>query len=101
MYLGTYGKVTKREVEVGINMLKDDKGNKYGIVVNKVDKNEHSYGNYEYYNNNYSYNKDYYTEEGEALARAYKPQKGFKGFIEKLKRDYKRQLSGDQKGKRW
>lgn len=101
VYVVAYDQVAKRELEFGKTMLNNAKANIYGFVVNKVDKNGLSYGNYGYYNNNYSYYKDYYTEEGEALARAYKPQKGFKGFIEKLKRDYKRQLSGDQKGKRW
>ena len=101
VYVVAYDQVAKRELEFGKTMLNNAKANVYGFVVNKVDKNGLSYGNYGYYNNNYSYYKDYYTEEGESLARAYKPQKGFKGFIEKLKRDYKRQLSGDQKGKRW
>lgn len=101
VYVVAYDQVAKRELEFGKTMLNNAKANIYGFVVNKVDKNGLSYGNYGYYNNNYSYYKDYYTEEGEALARAYKPQNGFKGFIEKLKRDYKRQLSGDQKGKRW
>lgn len=101
VYVVAYDQVAKRELEFGKTMLNNAKANMYGFVVNKVDKNGLSYGNYGYYNNNYSYYKDYYTEEGETLARAYKPQKGFKGFIEKLKRDYKRQLSGDQKGKRW
>ena len=101
VYVVAYDQVAKRELEFGKTMLNNAKANMYGFVVNKVDKNGLSYGNYGYYNNNYSYYKDYYTEEGEALARAYKPQKGFMGFIEKLKRDYKRQLSGDQKGKRW
>lgn len=101
VYVVAYDQVAKRELEFGKTMLNNAKANIYGFVVNKVDKNGLSYGNYGYYNNNYSYYKDYYTEEGEALARVYKPQKGFKGFIEKLKRDYKRQLSGDQKGKRW
>ena len=101
VYVVAYDQVAKRELEFGKTMLNNAKANIYGFVVNKVDKNGLSYGNYGYYNNNYSYYKDYYTEEGEALVRAYKTQKGFKGFIEKLKRDYKRQLSGDQKGKRW
>lgn len=101
VYVVAYDQVAKRELEFGKTMLNNAKANIYGFVVNKVDKNGLSYGNYGYYNNNYSYYKDYYTEEGEVLAREYKPQKGFKGFIEKLKRDYKRQLSGDQKGKRW
>lgn len=101
VYVVAYDQVAKRELEFGKTMLNNAKANIYGFVVNKVDKNGLSYGNYGYYNNNYSYYKDYYTEEGESLARAYKPQKGFKGFVEKLKRDYKRQLSGDQKGKRW
>lgn len=101
VYIVAYDQVAKRELEFGKTMLNNAKANIYGFVVNKVDKNGLSYGNYGYYNNNYSYYKDYYTEEGESLSREYKPQKGFKGFIEKLKRDYKRQLSGDQKGKRW
>lgn len=101
VYVVAYDQVAKRELEFGKTMLNNARANIYGFVVNKVDKNGLSYGNYGYYNNNYSYYKDYYTEEGEGLNRAYKPQKGFKGFVEKLKRDYKRQLSGDQKGKRW
>ena len=101
VYVVAYDQVAKRELEFGKTMLNNAKANIYGFVVNKVEKNVLSYGSYGYYNNNYSYYKDYYTEEGEALVRAYKTQKGFKGFIEKLKKDYKRQLSGDQKGKRW
>lgn len=101
VYVVAYDQVSKRELEFGKTMLTNAKANLYGFVVNKVDKNGLSYGNYGYYNNNYSYYKDYYTEEGEIAARAYVPQKGIKGFIEKMKRDYKRQLSGDQKGKRW
>ncbi|MGL4866592.1 MAG: CpsD/CapB family tyrosine-protein kinase [Cetobacterium sp.] len=101
VYVVAYDQVAKRELEFGKTMLNNAKANIYGFVVNKIDKNGFSYGNYGYYNNNYSYYKDYYTEEGEALIRGYKPQKGFKGFVEKLKRNYKRQLSGDQKGKRW
>ena len=101
VYIVAYDQVAKRELEFGKTMLNNAKANIYGVVVNKVDKNGLSYGNYGYYNNNYSYYKDYYTEEGDILAKAYKPQKGLKGFLTKLKRDYKRQLSGDQKGKRW
>ncbi|WP_448821743.1 CpsD/CapB family tyrosine-protein kinase [Cetobacterium sp.] len=101
VYVVAYDQVAKRELEFGKTMLNNAKANIYGVVVNKVDKNGLSYGNYGYYNNNYSYYKDYYTEEGDILAKAYKPQKGLKGFLTKLKRDYKRQLSGDQKGKRW
>ena len=101
VYVIAYDQVAKRELEFGKTMLNNAKANIYGFVVNKVDKNGLSYGNYGYYNNNYSYYKDYYTEEGDALARTYKPQKGFKGLVERLKREYKRQLSGDQKGKRW
>ncbi|MEG0136981.1 MAG: CpsD/CapB family tyrosine-protein kinase [Cetobacterium sp.] len=101
VYVVAYDQVAKRELEFGKTMLENAKANLYGFVVNRVDKNGLSYGNYGYYNNNYSYYKDYYTEEGENLSRTYVPKKGFKGFIEKLKRDYKRQLSGDQKGKRW
>ncbi|MGL4944808.1 MAG: tyrosine-protein kinase family protein, partial [Fusobacteriaceae bacterium] len=101
LYVVAYDQVSKRELEFGKTMLANAKANLYGFVVNKVDKNGLSYGNYGYYNNNYGYYKDYYTEEGEAQNRAYVPKKGVKGFIEKLKRDYKRQLSGDQKGKKW
>lgn len=100
VYVVAYDQVAKRELEFGKTMLENAKANIYGFVVNKVDKNGLSYGNYGYYNNNYSYYKDYYTDEGES-SRVYKPKKGIKGFFEKLKRDYKRQLSGDQKGKKW
>ena len=100
VYVVAYDQVAKRELEFGKNMLENAKANIYGFVVNKVDKNGLSYGNYGYYNNNYSYYKDYYTEEKEH-SRVYRPKKGIKGFIERLKRDYKRQLSGDQKGKKW
>lgn len=101
VYVVAYDQVAKRELEFGKTMLNNAKANIYGFVVNKVDKNGLSYGNYGYYNNNYSYYKDYYTEEGEIISKSYKPQKGLKGFVERLKRDYKRQLSGDQKGKKW
>uniref|UniRef100_UPI00261393FB tyrosine-protein kinase family protein n=1 Tax=uncultured Cetobacterium sp. TaxID=527638 RepID=UPI00261393FB len=100
VYVVAYDQVSKRELEFGKTMLENAKANIYGFVVNKVDKNGLSYGNYGYYNNNYSYYKDYYTEEKEH-SRVYRPKKGIKGFIERLKRDYKRQLSGDQKGKKW
>lgn len=101
VYIVAYDQVAKRELEFGKTMLENAKANIYGFVVNKVDKNGLSYGNYGYYNNNYSYYKDYYSEEIEAFTKVYKPQKGIKGVIEKIKRNYKRQLSGDQKGKRW
>lgn len=101
VYVVAYDQVSKRELEFGKTMMDNARANIYGFVVNKVDKNGLSYGNYGYYNNNYSYYKDYYTEEGEAEFRTYVPRKGIKGFIEKMKRDYRRHLSGDQKGKRW
>ena len=101
VYVVAYDQVAKRELEFGKTMLENAKANMYGFVVNRVDKNGLSYGNYGHYNNNYSYYKDYYTEEGENLSRAYIPKKGIKGFVERLKRDYRRQLSGDQKGKKW
>lgn len=101
VYVVAYDQVAKKELEFGKTMLENAKANIYGFVVNKVDKNGLSYGNYGYYNNNYSYYKDYYSEETEAFTKVYKPQKGIKGVIEKIKRNYKRQLSGDQKGKRW
>ena len=101
VYVVAYDQVAKRELEFGKTMLENAKANIYGFIVNRVDKNGLSYGNYGYYNNNYSYYKDYYTEEGENLSREYIPKKGIKGFVEKLKRDYRRQLSGDQKGKKW
>lgn len=100
VYVVAYDQVSKRELEFGKTMLKNAKANVYGFVVNRVDKNGLSYGNYGYYNNNYSYYKDYYTVEGEA-SKEFVPQKGIKGVIQKITRNYKRQLSGDQKGKRW
>ena len=99
VYVVAYDQVAKRELEFGKTMLNNAKANIYGYVVNKIDKNGLSYGNYGYYNNNYSYYKDYYTED--ELNNTYQTKKGFKGIIEKLKRNYKRQLSGDQKGKKW
>ncbi|WP_418963800.1 CpsD/CapB family tyrosine-protein kinase [Cetobacterium sp.] len=99
VYIVAYDQVAKRELEFGKTMLNNAKANIYGYVVNKIDKNGLSYGNYGYYNNNYSYYKDYYTED--ELNNTYQTKKGFKGIIEKLKTNYKRQLSGDQKGKKW
>ncbi|MGL4945801.1 MAG: tyrosine-protein kinase family protein, partial [Fusobacteriaceae bacterium] len=101
VYVVAYDQVSKRELEFGKNILDNARANIYGFVVNRVDKNGLSYGNYGYYNNNYSYYKDYYTEHGDDQSRVYVPKKGFKGFIQNMKMNYKRQLSGDQKGKTW
>ncbi|MGL5427419.1 MAG: CpsD/CapB family tyrosine-protein kinase [Cetobacterium sp.] len=100
LYVVAYDQVSKRELEFGKTMLTNAKANLYGFVVNRVDQNGLSYGNYGYYNNNYSYYKDYYTEHGDA-EKVYTPKKGMAGFVERMKRHYKRQLSGDQKGKKW
>lgn len=100
VYVIAYDQVSKKELEFGRKMLKNAKANLYGYVVNKVDKNGLSYGNYGYYNNNYSYYKDYYMEENFKEDKI-EDLKGAKGIIQKLKRSYKRHLNGDQKGKQW
>lgn len=101
VYVVSYDQVAKRELEFGKTMLENAKANIYGFVVNKVDKNGLSYGNYGYYNNHYGYYKDYYTEEGENRLRRFKSQNKLLGKIEEIKRKYKKHLSGDQKGKKW
>ena len=57
VYVVAYDQVSKRELEFGKTMLKNARANVSGFVVNIVDKTGLSYGNYGYYNNNYSYYK--------------------------------------------
>ncbi|MGL5058301.1 MAG: CpsD/CapB family tyrosine-protein kinase [Fusobacteriaceae bacterium] len=100
LFVVAYDQVSKRELEFGKTILDNAKANIYGFVVNRVDKNGLTYGNYGYYNNNYSYYKDYYSEHGDA-ENTYIRKNGIQGLIQRMKKHYKRQLSGDQKGKKW
>lgn len=100
IFVVAYDQVSKSELEFSKKMMSNAGANLYGFIVNKVDRSGFSYGNYGYYNNNYSYYKDYYMDEG--VAEEIKPpKKGIAGKIEELKRVYRRQLSGDQRGKKW
>lgn len=97
-----YDQVAKRELEFTKEMLDNAGANIYGFVVNGVDKNGMSYGNYGYYTNYYSYYKDYYNEDGEKVRKKikHKPKNKFETFIERVKNAYYKQLSGDIKRRR-
>ncbi len=99
VYVIAYDQVSKRELEFGKEMLLNAEANIYGFVVNKVDKNGLSYGNYGYYNNNYSYYKDYYDDELETQKKKLKSKNKFKRYIHKILTEYLKHLNGDQKGK--
>lgn len=97
-----YDQVAKRELEFTKEMLENANANIYGFIVNGVDKKGMSYGNYGYYNNNYSYYEDYYTEDGEKKRKKsrHKPKNKFEEFMERVKEAYQRHLSGDIKKRR-
>ncbi|MCJ8342942.1 MAG: CpsD/CapB family tyrosine-protein kinase [Cetobacterium sp.] len=100
VFVVAYDQVSKKELEFSKKMLDNAGANLFGFVVNKVEKSGFSYGNYCYYNNNYTYYKDYYMDEGKEEYIS-KPKKGIEKYMDRLKKTYKRQLSGDQKGKKY
>lgn len=97
-----YDQVAKKELESAKEMLDNAHANVYGFVVNKVDKSGLSYGNYGYYNNNYSYYKEYYGKENSERKNdyEYKKMNKLEKLIYKFKKEYKKQITGDLKGKR-
>lgn len=97
-----YDQVAKKELESAKEMLDNAHANVYGFVVNKVDKSGLSYGNYGYYNNNYSYYKEYYGKENSERKNdyEYKKMNKLEKLIYKLKKEYKKQITGDLKGRR-
>ncbi|MGL4358066.1 MAG: polysaccharide biosynthesis tyrosine autokinase [Cetobacterium sp.] len=100
IYVVGYDQVSKRELEFGKAILDDAKANMYGFIVNGVEGNLSSCINYGYYNN-YSYYKDYYTGMKEELVKEQQYSKGIRGIIEKIKREYKKQLYFGKKVKKW
>lgn len=105
-----YDQVAKKELEFAKKMLDNAKANIYGFIVNKVDRTGLSYGNYGYYNNYYSYYKEYYGEDenGEKVKKVVKEKEDsrkrkeskFEKFLHKFKKEYKKQITGDLKGRR-
>lgn len=97
-----YDQVAKRELEFTKEMLSNAGANIYGFVVTKVDKGGLSYGNYGYYNNYYSYYQEYYSDSNGNRKKhtVKKPKRKFGKFIHDIKEQYKRQFSGDLKGKK-
>ena len=97
-----YDQVAKRELEFTKEMLSNAGANIYGFVVTKVDKGGLSYGNYGYYNNYYSYYQEYYSDSNGNRKKhtVKKPKSKFGKFIHDKKEQYKRQFSGDLKGKK-
>jgi len=97
-----YDQVAKKELEFAREMLGNAHANIYGFVVNKVDKTGLSYGNYGYYNNYYSYYKEYY-EDGSVRSNQeprHKKMSKFEKFVHRFKKEYKKQITGDLKGRR-
>jgi len=97
-----YDQVAKKELEFAREILDNAHANIYGFVVNKVDKSGLSYGNYGYYNNNYSYYKEYYGKENSESKNDYKYKKMNKleKLVHRFKKEYKKQITGDLKGRR-
>ena len=86
---------------VAYDMLSKAGANIYGFVVNRVDRSGLSYGNYGYYNNNYSYYQEYYSDStGKVKKVVKKPKSKLGKFIHEIKEQYRRQFSGDLKGKK-
>lgn len=100
VFVVSYDQVSKSELEFSKKMLDNAGANLYGFVVNRVEKNGFAYGNYCYYNNNYTYYKDYYLDEERGQSRS-KPKSKMEKYMEKLKKAYRRELSGNQKGKKY
>jgi capsular exopolysaccharide synthesis family protein len=63
VYICGYDMVSKKQLLQAKKILDRAKANIYGIVVNKIDKNGYSYGNYGYYNYNYKYYEEYVKGE--------------------------------------
>lgn len=103
VFVVAFDQVAKSELEFSKKMLENAGANLYGFVVNKVDKSGFSYGNYGYYNNNYTYYKDYYMDEGKNnhSMELEKPRKGLDMYLHRIKKAYRRQFSGDQRGKKY
>ena len=83
-------------------MLDNADANIYGFIVNGVDKHGMSYGNYGYYTNYYSYYEEYYNDENgtKKKRKVKKPKNKFEVFMERLKKEYSKHLSGDIKRRR-
>jgi Mrp family chromosome partitioning ATPase len=63
VYIVGYDMVSKKELLQSKKLLDRAGANIYGIVVNKINKEAYSYGNYGYYNNNYAYYEEYIKGE--------------------------------------
>lgn len=59
VYVCGYDMVSKKQLIQSRKILERAGANIYGMVVNKIDKNGYSYGNYGYYNYNYKYYEEY------------------------------------------
>lgn len=59
VYVCGYDMVSKKQLIQSRKILDRAKANIYGVVVNKIDKDGYSYGNYGYYNYNYKYYDEY------------------------------------------
>lgn len=59
VYICGYDMVSKKQLIQSRKILERAGANIYGVVVNKIDKNGYSYGNYGYYNYNYKYYDEY------------------------------------------
>ena len=97
-----YDQVAEREMKFTKEMLDNADANIYGFIVNGVDKHGMSYGNYGYYTNYYSYYEEYYNDENgtKKKRKVKKPKNKFEVFMEKLKKEYSKHLSGDIKRRR-
>ena len=97
-----YDQVAERELKFTKEMLDNAGANIYGFVVNGVEKKAMSYGNYGYYTNYYNYYDEYYNDDnGKRKRKTHKkPKNKLQGFIQRLKEEYARHLSGDIKKRR-
>ena len=97
-----YDQVAEREMKFTKEMLDNADANIYGFIVNGVDKHGMSYGNYGYYTNYYSYYEEYYNDENgtKKKRKVKKPKNKFEVFMERLKKEYSKHLSGDIKRRR-
>ncbi|MFK4785455.1 CpsD/CapB family tyrosine-protein kinase [Fusobacterium sp. MFO224] len=101
-----YDQVSKKELQFAKEILDNARANVYGFVVNKVDRTGLTYGNYGYYTNYSYYYKDYYGEgEDERKTKkkvkiTHKKMGKIESFIHRFSKEYKKQISGDLKGRR-
>lgn len=98
-----YDQVAERELKFVKEMLDNAGATIYGFVVNGVEKKAMSYGNYGYYTNYYAYYEEYYNDDnGNRKKRKIRkqPKNKFEAFIQRLKEEYARHLSGDIKRRR-